>query len=77
MSTLFLFSYEITDDDCRDMGWSEHQIKNGLVADVDYVIAFKTDDPYCFLRTITNSHYEELTNCLLRGERRNVFVFWH
>lgn len=76
MSTLFLFSDEITDDDCKDMGWSEVDIKNGLVADVDYVIAFKTD-PYYFLRTIINSQYQELPDCLFRGERRNVFVFWH
>jgi hypothetical protein len=80
MSTIFLFAHELTEEDCSDLGWSKEDYDNGLIADVDYIIAF-TEDARYFLRSISRTvHFErceEQVYCLFRGQRRHVLIFWH
>jgi hypothetical protein len=80
MSTIFLFGHELTEQDCTDLGWTKKEYESGLTADVDYVIAF-TEDPQYFLRTLNDTIFhttcEEQAQCLFRGQRRHVLIFWH
>jgi len=68
----------LTDDELREIGWTQHMIDTGLISDVLAFFFIADGDLYAVERSLNNVAYELTENVKFRGQQWEALITtWH
>ena len=83
----FLFGYDLSNDDCRDLFIEEKIVSSGIQSQIDFIIVFdlpvNSNDKFYFMDDLEHILYKnsknmpEFIECKFREKDKIVAVFWH